>query len=279
MTRKSKQPGGINPLTYREQSRLKSYGTTKIRLSTESQRKFGDCCLSLSPAVDPVATPSGHVYSREAIVSYLLTKTKEYKDACHKYEALMSEREEKERAKAAVEKEQSIQTFHDTNTAAARDSKEAHAAAFTQNLKRKVSVETKQEGRNVLKRTSYWLSEFQPQHKDNDNNLPPARPTSPYSGRTLKLKDLTKLTTLQREKDRCVCAVSGKAITTQAVVAVRGAVMLKDVYEKLAKPDLLCPVTGKKFKPEKHVLQLQKAASGFAASGEVTAKIYRHTMT
>lgn len=219
------------------------------------------------------------MYSREAIVSYLLTKTKEYNDACHKYEAHRLGKEEKDRVKVAVEKQQAIQAFHDKNTAAARNSKETHAAAFTQNLKRKVSVETKQEGRKVLQRTSYWLSEFQPQHKDNDQNRPPSRPTSPFSGRTLKLKNLTKLTTLQREKDRYVCAVSGKVITTQDVVAVRGVVMLKDVYEKLAKPDLVCPITGKKFKPEKHVLQLQKAASGFAASGEVTAKIYRPTIT
>jgi len=84
---------------------------------------------------------------------------------------------------------------------------------------------------------------------------------------------------MHRDHKKCICAVSEKVITTQAVVAVRGAVMLQDVYEKLAKPDLICPITGKKFKPEKHVLQLQKAASGFAASGQVTAKLYRPTMT
>lgn len=57
MTRKSKQPGGINPLTYHEKSRLNQYGTTTKRLNTENQRKFGDCCLGLEPADNPVATP------------------------------------------------------------------------------------------------------------------------------------------------------------------------------------------------------------------------------
>ena len=51
MTRKSKQPGGHNPLTYAETKRLKSsgYGTQSTRLTSDSQLPFGHCCLSLSP--------------------------------------------------------------------------------------------------------------------------------------------------------------------------------------------------------------------------------------
>lgn len=59
-TRKSKCPGGNMPLTYQERknvARGSSYGTNAARVGTESQGKFGDCCLSLSPAQDPVVTP------------------------------------------------------------------------------------------------------------------------------------------------------------------------------------------------------------------------------
>jgi len=50
-TRKSKQAGGHNPLTYHERKRLKSsgYGTQFTRLSTQSQLPFGHCSLNLSP--------------------------------------------------------------------------------------------------------------------------------------------------------------------------------------------------------------------------------------
>lgn len=50
MTRKSKQPGGHNPLTYAETKRLKSsgYGTQSTRLTSQSMLPFGHCCLSLS---------------------------------------------------------------------------------------------------------------------------------------------------------------------------------------------------------------------------------------
>ena len=211
-----------------------------------------------------------------------MTKTKEYKDACLKYEAACAIEEEERQAEEEKEKLKDIERFHQMNASAARSSTEAHASEFSSTLKRKVSTETKEEGRKVLQRTSYWLSEFQPKHKKDHSHVePPERPTSPMSGCPLKLKDLIPLELCRNNDDtkkRCICAVSGKTITTQAVVAIRGVVMLQDVYDKLAKPTMVCPVTGKKFK-EKHVLQLQKAASGFAASGQVTAKIYRPTMT
>lgn len=95
MARKSKQPGGHNPLTAHEVKRLKSsgYGTQTTRLSTTaSHLPFGHCCLSLSPIIEGggavVATPSGHVYSREAIVQYLLTKTRELRQRKTEYDRL-----------------------------------------------------------------------------------------------------------------------------------------------------------------------------------------------
>ena len=41
--------------------------------------------MSLAPAVDPVVSPSGTIYSREAIIKYLLAKTKEIKRARKAY--------------------------------------------------------------------------------------------------------------------------------------------------------------------------------------------------
>lgn len=58
----------------------------KQRLGTESQLPFGYCGLSMYPAEDPVVTPSGHIYSRESILEYLLTKSKEIKEQCKAYE-------------------------------------------------------------------------------------------------------------------------------------------------------------------------------------------------
>mmetsp|Transcript_24553 Transcript_24553/g.28966 ORF Transcript_24553/g.28966 Transcript_24553/m.28966 type:complete len:292 (-) Transcript_24553:307-1182(-) len=291
MTRKGKQPGGHNPLTYHERLKLTSYGTTTARLGTESHNRFGDCCLGLAPATDPVSTPSGHIYSREAIVSYLLTKNQEIKEARLKYETQLStDQDRTDLTRQAVEK-QRVEDFATKDGCPAQISKEGHATSHKNSLGRIINTSTKEELRTSLKRTSFWLSESQPQYtaesieEDVRNNPPPRRPDSPMSGRPLRMKELIPMT-LQREEGvgsiegKCICAVSGKAITTQPVILIKktGVVMVKEFYDTLAKSSHICPVTGKKFK-DKDVITLNKGTSGFAASGEVIAKKYRPTLT
>eukprot|EP00548_Thalassiothrix_antarctica_P014819 CAMPEP_0194174152 /NCGR_PEP_ID=MMETSP0154-20130528/8403_1 /TAXON_ID=1049557 /ORGANISM="Thalassiothrix antarctica, Strain L6-D1" /LENGTH=143 /DNA_ID=CAMNT_0038887499 /DNA_START=148 /DNA_END=576 /DNA_ORIENTATION=+ len=108
MTRKSKKSSGHTPLTYYEMhTKFKSaqYGTTTQRLSTDSQLPFGCCALSLSPAdeIDPVATPSGHIYDRESILTYLVTKTAELKQQHIEY---MSQRKREAERTSKQKKEQ-----------------------------------------------------------------------------------------------------------------------------------------------------------------------------
>lgn len=300
MTRKGKQPGGHNPLTYNERKKLTSYGTTTARLGTESHNRFGDCCLGLSPATDPVSTPSGHIYSREAIVTYLLTKNQELKEAQLKYEAQLSTDRDRTDLTLQTVEQKRIQDFATKDACPAQISKEGHALSHKQTLGRIINTATKDELRQSLKRTSFWLSESQPQYTKESiedelrNNPPPRRPNSPMTGRPLRMKELMPIT-LQREEGngvvagtsskskkegKCICAVSGKAITTQPVILIKktGVVMLKEFYETLAKSSHVCPVTGKKFK-DKDVISLNKGTSGFAASGVVTAKKYRPTLT
>lgn len=45
-----------------------SAGSRSKRLGTESQLPFGYCPLSLCPIEDAVCSPSGRLYSREAIL-------------------------------------------------------------------------------------------------------------------------------------------------------------------------------------------------------------------
>jgi len=166
-----------------------------------------------------------------------------------------------------------------------------HSDVMEKKKGRAINTESRETGKNTLKRTSYWLSEFQPEENDSSKTSsapPPNRCPSPITKNPLRLKDLIPLV-LNREnptesKDNrnnlCICCVSKKAITTQPSIVIKktGQVMLKDVYEDIVRPSKVCPVTGKKFKPE-NVLELQKAASGFASSGQVVAKKYKHTLT
>jgi nitric oxide synthase-interacting protein len=268
MTRKSKQAGGHMPLTYYERNTKfasSAYGTSTARLSSDSQLKFGDCSLGLSPAVDPVATPSGHVYSREAIVEYLLTKTGEVKKARDNYETYLKTEHAKEVTRDAKQKKEDIEDFENAQKVSAV-------------AKKRTRDDGDVKPKSALARTSYWLAEYQPEHVVETPEPPPDRPPSPYSGQPLKLKSLRSLK-FKRQQDKVVCALSDKTISTQPVVALpSGNVILKECYTDLVKPTMMDPFTSKKIK-EKHVLELTKGKSGFASSGSVEAKKYRPTIT
>ena len=263
MTRKSKQAGGHMPLTHYERTKKfasSAYGTSTARLSSDSQLKFGDCSLGISEAQDPVATPSGHIYSREAILQYLLTKTVEVRKAQENYEKhLKLERAKKEKGEEQ-KKEEALQDFEDSQKTSSKKRTRGDKAP------------------SALASTSYWLAEFQPEHTTEIQEAPPDRPPSPFSGQPLRRKQLRDLI-LKREQGKVVCALSDKTISMQPVVALpSGHVILKECYDDLVKPTMMDPFTSKKIK-EKHVLELQKGKSGFASSGPVEAKKYRPTIT
>lgn len=50
--------------------------------------------------------------------------------------------------------------------------------------------------------------------------------------------------------------------------------MIEQVAKDLAYKTMTCPITGKKFSMD-DVIELQQAATGFASTGVVEAKVYR----
>jgi len=300
MTRKGKRAPCVSRF---ERGKLTSYGTITARLGTESQTRFGDCCLSLEAAKDPVATPSGHIYNREAIISYLLQKNRDLKEARLEHDARIAASQKARQVSKIAEDANKSAEFLKVDQGVPLKAK-GHTKSLKKYVGRYIDCETKEEGVSTLKRTSFWLTDFVPQHEssvvvdansEGDNLLTtpiPERPASPMSGNPLRMKDLIDLD-MKRENQnedydatsavndsRFVCCVSGRALTTQEIIVIKKTkkVMTKDMYETLARPTMTCPITGRKFK-EKDVLQLKKAATGFAASGEVMAKKYRPTLT
>ena len=84
-------------------------GTQRAHLTAHSQLPFGYCSLGLGPITDGVATPSGHLYNREAILEYLLAKGRELKIQQAAYDEQQSQayrdmhyEENKELAKAVA---------------------------------------------------------------------------------------------------------------------------------------------------------------------------------
>ncbi|XP_069630871.1 nitric oxide synthase-interacting protein [Haliaeetus albicilla] len=73
MTRHGKNCTAGAVYTYHEKKKdtaASGYGTQRVRVGRDAVKDFDCCCLSLQPCRDPVVTPDGFLYEREAILGY-----------------------------------------------------------------------------------------------------------------------------------------------------------------------------------------------------------------
>lgn len=229
----------------------------KGRIGSDAQLPFGYCNLTLQPAVDPVVTPSGRLYSREAILEHLMTKTEELKRQRAAFEAEERASERKETLLALTAEAAVREELEPRPTKAAKTS----AAEKKESLKAPDKPDA-----------SFWLPQFTPDAPKPRTAEPPKRPASPVSGNPLRLKDIASIE-LRRVPDsdpaKYFCHVTNDEITTQPVLFIRstGCVVLEPVAQKLGVlRDKVCPVTGRKFK-DKDVVRLATAHSAYASSG------------
>jgi nitric oxide synthase-interacting protein len=267
------------------------HGNFEQRLGADSQLPFGYCALSLYPVEEAVVSPSGHLYSREAIIEYLLNKTKELKNLQQQFELQNIKRREEELDKLKEDKSRELAQFtesQDVTGIAKRKASEVEVErSYMVSRKKKIDDTDAEVKKEELKRISPWVVDFTPSAAEAEIKEPPKRPPSPFSGQPLRAKDLIPVN-LEREPTqssssssvRFICPVSRKTITNQKTVVIKstGALMLESAYKDLALPTMTCPITGKKF-TSSDVIELVSAASGFSASGQVTAKKYNPTIT
>ncbi|GMI60447.1 hypothetical protein ScalyP_jg8523 [Parmales sp. scaly parma] len=279
MTRKSKHANGHSAFTKHEFGLL-DYGTATTRVGSDSQIKFGVCPLSLQPIKVAVCTPSGSVYEKESILSYLATKGGELKEWRSAFEAQNAAKLQKLREGDATRAAEDVASFEQTTSGVSTLSSLSHGKGRKASNKRKgFDVETREEKVAKLRETSYWLASYVPEH-EGEVQEPPERPASPNSGNPLRLKDLVSIDIQRDQGGEPICAVSKDALKITEVVALKktGVVMSKGSWEQFGKKDMICPITSKKIK-EGGVIELKRGTTGFAASGNVEAKKYKVTMT
>ena len=188
---------GSEALTYHERKAL-GHGTAKERLGKDSMGHFFDCRLSLSPAVDPVACPSGFIFSREAIIENLLAQKKETKRQLAAWEAAQANTSRKEAERSAVEKEAALLAFDRRNHAGASDilatqlhdavTEEAEAMlAETRVTSGAVNIRSNEERMASMK--AFWAPSQTP-HAAATVDKPDGFTKCPASGKKMKLKDL-----------------------------------------------------------------------------------------
>ncbi|KAG1658385.1 hypothetical protein FOA52_010063 [Chlamydomonas sp. UWO 241] len=285
-SRHSKNAGtmGSEGLRYHEK-RAMGYGTVKERLGKDSLGNFNDCCLTLQRVKDPVVTPDGLLYSREAILENLLGQKKIIKRKTAAYEAAVAEDKRKADELAAVAQSAEVIAFDRANhmgmssktVESIKNAITAEAAA-AQLPSTVSSVSNIVENQVRLKQSkAFWMpvatpcADAAPQRPDTDT-------LCPASGKKLRMKDLIAVNfTPVPDGDGDGDAEYMDPITKDTinnfsklvVIKTTGDVMLKDTYTKLVKPDGV--FNGKRIK-DSDVIDLQTGGTGFSARDGDRAK-------
>ncbi|KAM4016175.1 nitric oxide synthase-interacting protein [Anomaloglossus baeobatrachus] len=299
MTRHGKNCTAGAVYTYYEKKKdtaASGYGTQTVRLSKDAVKDFDCCCLSLQPCKDPVVTPDGFIYEKEAILEYILHQKREIARQMKAYEKQKNEKktEMEELNKAAKEskmkvfldKEMSIISKPLNPFTRKAESNGAEAAGSS-------SGSSQQSGEEKNKQLpSFWIPSLTPEAKSTQVKKPDKSVYCPMSGRPLKMKDLisVKFTAVDdkvdrvgliNRQDRYVCAVTRDMLGNSvpcAVLRPSGAVVTLECVEKLIKKDMTDPISGDKL-TERDIIVLQRGGTGFSGSGvQLEAKEARPVM-
>ncbi|KAG7459852.1 hypothetical protein MATL_G00215090 [Megalops atlanticus] len=305
MTRHGKNCTAGAVYTYHEKKKdtaASGYGTQSVRLGKDAIKDFDCCCLSLQPCRDPVVTPDGYLYEKEAILEYILHQKAEIARKMKAYEKqkqaqkndsqLESCSEERERAEKFKKSEGSIvsKPINPFTTGQSRDSEGQNGSAGSASTSSTGSSSAGSSSSSTL--PSFWIPSLTPEAKPTVLKKPVKTVQCPMSGRPLKLNELITVrftpldpsldrVALLTRQDRYVCAVTKDTLGNSvpcAVLRPSGAVVTMECVERLIRKDMTDPVTGDKL-TEKDIIPLQRGGTGFAGSGiDLNAKEARPVM-
>jgi len=244
----------------KKDSENSGFGSANKRLSKDSVGDFDCCNLSLQICKDPVVTPEGVLYEREAILTYMVDQ----------------------KAKIAATKKRKL--------------KEAEKEDEDEAPKKKVfkgqsSADTSMK-RFGSKVNNFWEPGYEPESdktafkpKDVD------KVRDPVTNSVLKLKKLVKVkfipiddtisdTKRQAAKARWKCPIAGDVLTNKIqciVVKPTGHVITAKSMD-VVKKDMIFPIGDVKL-TEDDFIPLRRGGTGFASSNqELKAKLYRPSM-
>ncbi|XP_030649082.1 nitric oxide synthase-interacting protein [Chanos chanos] len=291
MTRHGKNCTAGAVYTYHEKKKdtaASGYGTQSVRLGKDSIKDFDCCCLSLQPCRDPVVTPDGYLYEKEAILEYILHQKTEIAKKMKAYEkqkqALKSEgqlescTEERERVEKFKKSESTIvsKPINPFTSGQSKETSSQNGSAGSAGA----STSTDESGSSSKSLPSFWIPSLTPEAKPTLLKKPSKAVLCPMSGRPLKMSDLIPVrftpldpsldrVALLTRQDRYVCAVTKDTLGNSvpcAVLRPSGSVVTMECVEKLIHKDMTDPVSGDKLK-DKDIIPLQRGGTGFSGSG------------
>lgn len=280
MTRHARNCTAGTVYTYHERkkdTKASGYGSHKLRFGKDSVKEFDCCCLTLQPCKNPVVTPQGYLYDKEAILENILHQKKKIARKLKEFEKQKTKVESELKELAKAEQEKKTHTFiqHETNPIANKhDHDKAEASTSADQSLSNMAGEANKD------LPSFWIPSLTPAAAPTKVTKPDEKVRCPMSGDVLKLKDLIDVTftpindrdsktSLIAKTARFVCAVTNDVLGNSvpaAVLRTSGTVVTMECVEKIIKKDMVDPTNNKKLR-EKDIIPLQRGASGFTATG------------
>ncbi|VDM96392.1 unnamed protein product [Thelazia callipaeda] len=254
MTRHGKNATASAVYSYserRKDAKESGYGTLYQRLGADSVKEFDCCSITLQPCQDPVISPHGYIFDREAVLEYYLEQKKENLRKLKEWEK-------------QCEKEIEIEKIQRSGSSKRLKDDEISNVA----------------GEKAKEYPSFWIPQLNPS-VELKIEKPEHRVFCPLSGKPLKIKELmpVKFTLiLIARKVRYMCPVTHDALTNTtrcAYLKTSQNVVTMDCVEKIIKKDMIDPINGKPLKTG-DIIELQRGGTGsFASTNEVKAKLVR----
>ncbi|XP_069033407.1 nitric oxide synthase-interacting protein [Embiotoca jacksoni] len=302
MTRHGKNCTAGAVYTYHEKKKdtaASGYGTQSIRLGKDAIKDFDCCCLSLQPCQNPVVTPDGYLYEKQAILEYILHQKTEIAKKLKAYEKqkqvqksssqLESKSEERERVQRFKTRENSIvsKPINPFTSGQSTGSEKVQPGSSSGEPASAASAASSSQSL-----PSFWIPSLTPESKPTLIKKPSKAVLCPMSGRPIKMNELITVrftpldpsldrVALLNRQDRYACVVTRDVLGNSvpcAVLRPSGTVVTQECVERLIKKDMTDPVSGDKLS-ERDIIPLQRGGTGFAASGvDLRAKEARPVM-
>ncbi|XP_057333323.1 nitric oxide synthase-interacting protein homolog [Microplitis mediator] len=271
MTRHARNCTAGAVYTYHEKKKdaaASGYGTNSHRIGKDSVKGFDCCCLTLQPCRNPVITPDGYLFDKEAILEYILTKKREYTRKVKEYEAQKRKEEEKNKEETVNDELKKLENFLKCEKSIVTVDKTKSAEASISNMAN---------GRDKML-PSFWIPSKTPEAKAATLKKPDKNIYCPVSGNVLKLKNLipVKFTEVKDPDDkkslivkeaRYMCPITHDILGNSvpcAVIKTTGDVVTMECVEKLIKKDWINPLDNSKIS-EADIIPLQRGGTGYAA--------------
>uniref|UniRef100_A0A0A9WHI3 Nitric oxide synthase-interacting protein homolog n=1 Tax=Lygus hesperus TaxID=30085 RepID=A0A0A9WHI3_LYGHE len=278
MTRHARNCTAGAVYTYHEKKKdaeASGYGTENRRIGKDSVKDFDCCCLTLQPCANPVITPEGFLFDKEAILQYIITKKNENNRKLKEYEKQRRKAQDELADLAEAERQSKVSAFQKTES---NIMSSVHKAGSSTSVigKNLPSVSNMTNGRDK-NLPSFWVPSMTPKAKIKKLDKPEHKVLCPMTGKPLKMKDLIDVKfTLVKDPDdkksliikdnRYMCAVTHDILSNSvpcAVLRPTGDVVTMECVEKLIRKDMMHPLTGEKLE-EKDIIVMERGGTGYA---------------